>query len=156
MCGVSKKPGTKFTLVWLQHHALLHYTTSSDHFSLSYRNVLKLSLWMSSTSYQFLHHISLLLKNQMDRHCCRKLTLIFPVSSAFIKLCFNLPAFMAIRTKVCFYDIKSSAFYFFFLSNPSLIIFWMLFTTNFGLWKHFSNLTDVAEKLYERLATCWK
>ena len=45
---------------------------------------------------------------------------------------------------------------FFFFSNPSSIIFWMLFTTNFGLWKHFSNLIDNMEKLYERKATCLK
>lgn len=57
-CVWGEKPGSKFTLVWLQHHALIHCKTSSDHFSLSYRNVLKLSLWISSTSYQFLHHIS--------------------------------------------------------------------------------------------------
>ena len=154
MCRISEKPGSKFTLVWLQHHALIHYTTSSDHFSLSYRNVLKLSLWCplqhtssSTIFYRFL-------KNQVDIHCCRKLTQIFPVSSVFIKLCFSLPTFMAIRTKVYFYDVKSSAFFFF--SNPSSIIFWMLFTTNFGLWKHFSNLIDNMEKLYERKATCLK
>lgn len=103
---------------------------------LSGKNVVKFSLWVSSTSPQFFHHISSLPRKSSGCTLGQEADFNFPSLFIFYhSVCFSLPTFMTTRTKVCSYNIESSAF--FFLSNPSLIIFWMLFTTKFCLWKTF-------------------
>lgn len=109
--------GLKFTLVWCQHHTLVCCTLLFDHFSLSYKNVFRPFLWVSSTyptSCPIFHNF---LKNQLNMHCFRKQTLTFPVSSAFITLCFCfiLSTSMMMQNQISFIMTLRALLFFFFL-----------------------------------------
>lgn len=95
--------GLKFTLVWRQY-TLVCCTPIFYHFSLSYKNVFRPFLCFSSTYPTSCPIFHSFLKNQLNMHCFRKRTLTFPVSSAFITLCFCfiLPTSMMMQNQISF------------------------------------------------------